>query len=113
MTTVMAQGTFDLLHPGHIKYLEKSSSLGDKLVVVIARDSRVKDRKNLAFTEKERRKIIQGLEAVDEAILGSEGDIYSTVQEVDPDIITIGYDQDHSKSKVKKMAEDAVNGAKG
>ncbi|EGQ43483.1 MAG: cytidyltransferase-related domain protein [Candidatus Nanosalina sp. J07AB43] len=106
----MAQGTFDLLHPGHIKYLEKSSSLGDKLVVVIARDSRVKDRKNLAFTEKERRKIIQGLEAVDEAILGSEGDIYSTVQEVDPDIITIGYDQDHSKSKVKKMAEDAVSG---
>ena len=110
MTTVMAQGTFDLLHPGHIKYLEKSSSLGDELVVVIARDSRVEDRKNLAFTEEERKEILQGLEAVDKAILGSEGDIYSTVKEVDPDIITIGYDQDHSKNKVKKMAEDAVNG---
>jgi FAD synthetase len=90
--------------------MEKSSTLGDELVVVIARDSRVEDRKNLAFTEKERKEILKGLEAVDKAILGSEGDIYSTVKEVDPDIITIGYDQDHSKNKVKKMAEDAVNG---
>lgn len=104
----MAQGTFDLVHPGHIHYLEKSAELGDRLVVVIARDSRVGERKNLYFDEEERRRIIEALEAVDEAILGSEGDIYATVREVNPDVITLGYDQDHEEDKVRKMAEDAT-----
>lgn len=108
MKTVMAQGTFDVLHPGHIHYLEKSAELGDMLVVVVARDSRVSDRKELVFDEEERRQILEALEAVDEAILGSEGDIYSAVEEVDPDVITLGYDQDHEEQKVKQMAEDAT-----
>ena len=106
--TVMAQGTFDVLHPGHIHYLEESAQLGDELVVVIARDSRVKDRKNLAFNEKERRKIVESLEAVDTALLGSEKDIYTTVEKVSPDIITLGHDQDHSIDEVKEMAENAL-----
>lgn len=108
MKRVMAQGTFDVLHPGHIHYLEKSAELGDELVVVVARDSRAADRKDLAFDEEERREILEALEAVDEAILGSEGDIYSTVEEVDPDVITLGYDQSHDEEEVKRMAEDAA-----
>jgi len=108
MKTVMAQGTFDVLHPGHLHYLEKSAELGDKLTVVIARDSRVKERKNLYFNEEERRKMVGALQVVDEAVLGSDEDIYSTVEKVDPDMITIGYDQDHDLSKVKEMAEKAT-----
>ena len=104
----MAQGTFDILHPGHIYYLEKSAELGEKLVVVVARDSRVKDRKDIYFDEKERKRMLEALEAVDKAVLGSEGDIYSTVRQVDPDVITIGYDQDHSIDEVRKMAEKAT-----
>lgn len=104
----MAQGTFDVLHPGHIHYLEKSAELGDELVVVVARDSRVNDRKNLAFDEDERAEMLNALEAVDKAILGSEGDIYSTVREVNPDVITLGHDQHHDEEEVKKMAEDAT-----
>lgn len=109
MKTVMAQGTFDILHPGHIYYLKKSAELGEELVVVLARDSRVKDRKNLVFDEDERREILEALECVDNAILGSEGDIYSTVEQVDPDIITLGYDQDHSEEEVEELAEDATH----
>jgi FAD synthetase len=105
---VMAQGAFDLLHPGHIHYLERSAALGEELVVVVARDSRVSDRKELVFDEEERKEMLQALEAVDEAVLGSEGDIYSTVEEIDPDIITLGYDQDHSEEEVRKMAEEAT-----
>ena len=108
MTVAMAQGTFDVLHPGHVKYLEESAKKGDELVVVIARDSRVKERKNLAFNEEERRKLVEGLEAVDEAILGSEDDIYSTVKKVSPDVITLGHDQHHSEEDVKNMAEEAL-----
>ncbi|MFB6190638.1 MAG: adenylyltransferase/cytidyltransferase family protein [Candidatus Nanohaloarchaea archaeon] len=106
MKTVMAQGTFDVLHPGHVHYLEKSAELGDRLVVVIARDSRV-DRE-LAFDEDERREIVEALEAVDRAVLGSEGDIYTTVGEVDPDIITLGYDQGHDSEEVEELAGEAT-----
>lgn len=105
---VMAQGTFDVLHPGHIHYLEKSRELGNELVVVVARDSRVSGRKNLVFDEEERRRMLEALEAVDRAVLGSEGDIYSTVREIDPDVITIGYDQDHDPVEVEEMAEEAT-----
>ncbi len=102
----MAQGTFDILHPGHIHYLEQSSKHGDKLKVVIARDSRIK--KETYFDEEERLKMVDSLEIVDEAILGSEGNIYSTVKEIDPQTITLGYDQKHNEKEVKKMAEKAT-----
>ncbi|MFB6116541.1 MAG: adenylyltransferase/cytidyltransferase family protein [Candidatus Nanosalina sp.] len=109
MKTVMAQGTFDVLHPGHIHYLEESRELGDELIVVITRDSRASDRKDrLVFDEEERRKIVDSLEAVDKAVLGSEKDIYDTVREVKPDTISLGFDQDHSREKVKKMAKEAL-----
>lgn len=108
MKTVMAQGTFDILHPGHIHYLEKSAEHGGQVTVVIARDSRVKDRKDLHFEEEERKRMVQALEAVDKAVLGSEGDIYKTVSEVDPDIVTLGYDQDHNVQEVKELAEQAT-----
>ena len=104
----MAQGTFDVLHPGHIHYFEKSAELGEELVVVIARDSRVEERKDLYFSEEERKEMVQGLETVDRAVLGSEGDIYSTVSRIDPDVITLGYDQSHDEEDVREMAEEAT-----
>jgi len=109
MVKVMAQGTFDILHPGHLHYLKKSKELGDELVVVIARDSRVKEKKGLYFDEEERKKMVEALDPVDEAVLGSKGDIYSTVREIDPEIITLGYDQNHDEEKVKKMAKKATD----
>lgn len=108
MKRVMAQGTFDVIHPGHIHYLRRSAKIGDKLTVVIARDSRVSERKELVFDEEERKDIVGSLEMVDEAVLGSEGDIYSTVQILDPDIITLGYDQDYEPGEVREMAEEAT-----
>jgi FAD synthetase len=106
MKTVMAQGTFDIIHPGHLHYLEKSRELGDEVIVVIARDSRIE--KDVYFNEDERREIVDSIEHVDKAVLGSEGDIYSTVSEIDPDVITLGYDQSHDEEDVKEMAEKAT-----
>lgn len=106
MTTVMAQGVFDLLHPGHLHYLRESKNQGDKLVAVIARDSRIE--KDIHFNEEERQEMVQALEAVDEAILGSEESIYDTVERVQPDIITLGYDQPFDKEEVASMAEEAI-----
>ncbi len=103
----MAQGVFDLLHPGHLHYLRESKNLGDRLVVVIARDSRIE--KNLYFNEKERREMVQALEMVDQALLGSEESIYDTVEKAGPEIITLGYDQPFETEEVKSMAEEALD----
>lgn len=108
MVRVMAQGVFDILHPGHLHYLRESAELGDELFVVIARDSRVSGKKDLVFSEEDRGELVGALEMVDRALLGSEGEIYSTVEKVDPDVITLGYDQEHEKEEVKKLAEEAT-----
>jgi FAD synthetase len=95
MRRVMAQGTFDILHPGHRHYLEESAALGRELVVVIARDSRVAARKNVFLDEESRRRVVEGLDAVDRAVLGSEEDLFASVAEIDPDVITLGHDQNY------------------
>ncbi|MFB6359893.1 MAG: adenylyltransferase/cytidyltransferase family protein [Halobacteriales archaeon] len=93
MARVMAQGTFDILHPGHVHYLQGSAAHGDELVVVIARDARVRGRKNLFMDEESRRRVVAALECVDQAVLGSEEDLFDSVDALGPDVITLGHDQ--------------------
>ncbi len=107
MKTVMATGVFDILHLGHIHFLTESRKLGDKLVVVVARDSTARRTgKSTIFDEDSRLTLIKQLKIVDEAILGSEGDIYETVKKVDPDIITLGYDQHFDVDNVKATCKE-------
>jgi len=106
----MATGTFDLIHPGHGFYLEEAKKLGGegaRLVVVIARESTVRARKRVPIVpEKQRREVVQMLKMVDEAVLGSETDMFSTVLKIKPDIIAIGPDQnfdlEHLRVELKK-----------
>ncbi|MCI7292175.1 FAD synthase [Methanobrevibacter woesei] len=107
MKKVMATGTFDLLHPGHGIYLECAKQLGGddaKLYVVVARDSTVKKRKRVPIVdENQRLKLIQMLKPVDVAVLGNEnGDFFKIVEEIDPDIIAIGPDQNHDVEKLQE-----------
>jgi FAD synthetase len=103
MVKVMATGTFDLLHMGHIYYLKEAKKLGDKLVVVVARDSTVRKLKHEPITPEEMRlDIIKELKIVDEAVLGHKDDMYATVKEIKPDIIALGYDQVHDEKKIEQ-----------
>ncbi len=90
---VVATGTFDLLHPGHVLYLERSKILGDELVVIVARDVNVRHKPKPVLPEEQRRRMVQSLAAVDRAILGEESDIFRTIEQLNPDIITLGFDQ--------------------
>lgn len=102
-TTVMAAGTFDLLHLGHLHYLQEAKELGDRLVVVIACDQTVREHKHEPLMSDEvRREMVAALKPVDEAIVGGTGDPYDTVEEVDPDIIALGYDQRHEEERLKR-----------
>jgi FAD synthetase len=101
MIKVMATGTFDLLHMGHIYFLKEAKKLGDKLIVIVARDSTVRKMKHEPVTPQEMRlQLIKELKIVDDAYLGKKNDIYEIVEDVKPDIIVLGYDQLHNEKKI-------------
>jgi len=102
MVKVMATGTFDLLHMGHIYFLKEAKKQGDILCVVVATDATVRRLKHEPVNPEEiRLNLIKELTIVDEAYLGYEKDMYTIVKEVRPDIIAIGYDQIHDENKIK------------
>lgn len=106
MVKVMASGVFDIIHLGHIYFLKEAKKLGDELIVVIARDSTVKKLKHNPITpEMMRLELIQELKVVDKAILGYENDKYRIVEEIKPDIIALGFDQEHDEEKIKEDLE--------
>ena len=62
MRKVMAVGVFDLLHAGHLHYLEQAKALGDHLTVVVAHDDTVRKRKHEPVTNQDlRRRMVEGL----------------------------------------------------
>ena len=109
MKRVMAVGVFDLLHAGHLHYLEQAKSLGDHLVVVIAHDDTVRIRKHEPVTNHDLRcRMVQGLKPVDEAIIGNSPDvpIFDILPIVKPDIIALGYDQEHAEESIRQKLDD-------
>jgi len=103
MVKVMATGTFDLIHMGHIYFLKESKKLGDTLLVVVATDATVRNLKHEPINPEDiRLSLIKELTIVDKAYLGRENDMYAIVEEVKPDIIALGYDQIHDEDNIKK-----------
>jgi FAD synthetase len=110
-TVVLASGVFDLLHLGHVKFLEEAKKTGGenaKLIVVIARDSTVEKTKGRkpVMPETQRRMLVESLKVVDEAVLGQEnfdlGDVINTVK---PDVIALGYDQSGMEKRVREYVD--------
>lgn len=108
-TTVLAAGVFDLLHYGHIRYLEEAKKTGgpdSRLVVIVARDETVRRQKESdpIIPEDQRRAVIEALKVVDEALLGFEDlDLDRVLQQVKPDIVVVGHDQMAIKNQVEKI----------
>jgi FAD synthetase len=107
MVTVMATGTFDILHMGHIYFLKEAKKLGDKLVVVVACDKTVRRLKHEPVTpEKMRLNLIKELRIVDEAVLGKEDDMFEVVNQIQPDVIALGYDQIYNEKSLQKKLDN-------
>ncbi len=101
MVTVMATGTFDLLHMGHIFFLKEAKKLGDKLVVVVATDATVRRLKHEPVTPQDiRLSLIKELKIVNDAYIGSKDDMYAIVKQIKPDIIALGFDQLHNEADI-------------
>jgi FAD synthetase len=94
--TVLVFGTFDRLHPGHLRFLAAARERGDRLVASVSRDEfvRVVKRKTPLHPQGERvRRLLDG-GLVDEARLSdSVPESYTILNQVRPDLICLGYDQ--------------------
>ena len=109
MVRVMAVGVFDLLHAGHLHYVEQAKSLGDELIVVVAHDDTVRKQKHEPVTNQElRRRMVLGLKPVDDAIIGNPPTvpIFDILEVVKPDVIALGYDQKHSRDSIKNGLQE-------
>ena len=100
MTRVVAQGTFDLLHPGHVHYLEDAAAFGDELHAIVARRTNVTHKPEPILCARQRRDMVAALDAVDEAHLGDPEDVFVPIERLDPDVIVLGYDQHHDEAGI-------------
>ena len=93
---VVASGYFDMLHFGHIEYLEKSKQLGDKLIVIVNNDRQARLKKGkVLMSARERIQIVRALRCVDIAIESVDEDrsVCKTLAALHPHIFTNGGDQ--------------------
>lgn len=105
MTRVVATGAFDILHPGHLWYLEESAKLGDELYVIVARDANIRHKPRPVIPEEQRLIMVSALSPVSCALLGDLEDMYRPIREIRPDIITLGCNQHFDPDELMRSLE--------
>jgi D-glycero-beta-D-manno-heptose 1-phosphate adenylyltransferase len=94
-TTVLANGCFDLLHVGHIRYLQGARELGDALIVGLNSDEsvrRLKGPQRPLMTEYERAEILAALTCVDYIVIFQESTVETLLKALKPDVQCKGTD---------------------
>ncbi len=92
---VMANGCFDVLHVGHVRYLQAAKDLGGRLIVAVNSDVSVRDLKGdgrPVMPENERAEILAALEPVDAVVIFSEPNVRALLNEIRPDVQAKGTD---------------------
>jgi FAD synthetase len=108
MKKVLAFGCFDILHMGHYTYLKNAKKLGDRLIVVVARDSTIRKfkKREPVLDEESRRRLVESLKFVDSAILGGKENKYDIIKKIRPSVIALGYDQKQDERILKKKLKE-------
>jgi rfaE bifunctional protein nucleotidyltransferase chain/domain len=94
-TIVFTNGVYDLIHPGHIRYLQAARALGDALIVGVNSDRSVRANKGPSRPvnpEAERAEVIAALSCVDAAIVFDEDTPYEIISRLQPDVLVKGAD---------------------
>ena len=107
MTTVMVNGTFDILHPGHVALLNTARSYGDYLIVAIDTDRRVKELKGETRPINDqtfRRIMLSNLKSVDVVeFFDSKDELIKLMQVYKPDVYVKGSDWKHDKGSTAEQ----------
>ena len=101
MKKVFVNGTFDILHPGHISLLTHANNSGDELVVAIDSDKRVKEKKGLdrpINNEDTRATILLHIKGVDRVLIfDTDQDLRDAIKEYEPDVMIVGSDYENKE----------------
>lgn len=92
---VFTNGVFDILHPGHVDYLNKAKALGDILIVGLNSDAsvkRIKGEKRPIFNQEERGNLLASLKPVDYVSIFEEDTPFNIISDIIPDILVKGGD---------------------
>jgi len=109
----LANGCFDLLHVGHVRYLQGAKALGGKLIVAVNSDEsarRLKGPQRPAMPEQERAEIIAALECVDAVVVFGEPDVRALIREIKPNIQVKG--TDYTRDNVPERDEVVAYGGR-
>ena len=112
-TVTLANGCFDMLHVGHVRYLRGARALGGKLIVAINSDQSVRKLKGSgrpAMPECERAEIISALECVDAVVIFDEPDVRALIREIKPDVQVKG--TDYTRDSVPERDEVMAYGGR-
>jgi D-glycero-beta-D-manno-heptose 1-phosphate adenylyltransferase len=110
---VLANGCFDLLHVGHVRYLREAKALGGKLVVAINADDSVRQTKGDGrplMPAEERAEIIASLADVDAVVIFGEPDVRALIREIRPDVHAKG--TDYTRDNVPERDEVLAYGGR-
>jgi rfaE bifunctional protein nucleotidyltransferase chain/domain len=110
---VLANGCFDLLHVGHVRYLRGAKALGGKLIVALNSDESVRQLKGEGrplMPENERAEIVAALSDVDALVIFSESDVRALIREIRPDIQAKG--TDYTRESVPERDEVLAYGGR-
>ncbi|NHV99305.1 MAG: adenylyltransferase/cytidyltransferase family protein [Thaumarchaeota archaeon] len=109
---VLTTGVFDIIHPGHIRFLEEAKRLAGedgRLLVIVACDSVVKDSKGRSpmFKARDRAFMVSRLKPVDKVYIGRKGEIDKNIEwflkRLKPDVIVFGYDQNSIMRRTQRV----------
>jgi rfaE bifunctional protein nucleotidyltransferase chain/domain len=109
----LANGCFDLLHVGHVRYLEGAKALGGKLIVALNSDDSVRTLKGEGrpfMPAEERAEILAALDAVDAVVIFSERDVRALIRELHPDVQAKG--TDYTRESVPERDEVLAYGGR-
>ncbi len=110
---ILANGGFDLLHVGHIRYLRGAQALGGKLVVAVNSDASLRELKGPArplMPAAERAEILAALEDVDAIVIFDEPDVRALIREIRPDVHAKG--TDYTRDSVPERDEVLAYGGR-
>jgi D-beta-D-heptose 7-phosphate kinase/D-beta-D-heptose 1-phosphate adenosyltransferase len=95
LRVVFTNGVFDLLHPGHVRYLQTARSLGDVLIVGVNSDRSVRENKGPSrpiIPERERAEVLEALSVVDAAVIFDDPTPQAIIDRLRPDVLVKGAD---------------------
>lgn len=110
---VLANGCFDLLHVGHVRYLRGAKALGGKLIVAMNSDASVRQIKGEGrpfMPEQERAEIVAALADVDAVVIFDESDVRALIAEIRPDVQAKG--TDYTRESVPERDEVLAYGGR-